>query len=325
MQELLNGFRKFRKTVWFRALYLVVLGVIVAELFPFIYSNQAAACLGLLLMPATVFVVPYYFGERSVKHFALNGIPVLVIAILLVSAFQTQATTSPAAFDLTSGFPPDATSLPTLSLWNGTVTPVKATPPADFTFTVRLKTTSANLTNVTVYLNLTALEGLAGSPRNYTMPRDPARVNDTSNGTWFSLRKHLDPGIYEFSFWANDTRGNFTFTFGVLGPITAGFFDYYALWGQFFALNMIIPFSFYYVIVFMFWYTARMRRTRSRMIDVDAKTKAGKGKEEEEKSKPKSAPGGKAAKVTAFTCTNCGADVDETDDKCPKCGAVFED
>ncbi|TLZ78996.1 MAG: zinc ribbon domain-containing protein [Methanobacteriota archaeon] len=33
----------------------------------------------------------------------------------------------------------------------------------------------------------------------------------------------------------------------------------------------------------------------------------------------------KASKAAAFTCTNCGADVDESAEKCPKCGAVFEE
>src|SRR5205823_3602961 len=33
----------------------------------------------------------------------------------------------------------------------------------------------------------------------------------------------------------------------------------------------------------------------------------------------------KAGKAAAFTCTNCGADVSESDQKCPSCGAAFED
>ncbi len=320
-QELLKWFTKFRRTVYFRIVYLVVLGVIVAELFPIIFGNAATACLGLLLMPAAVFVVPYYFGERKTKNLALNGIPVFIIAMLLVSAFQTQASTDPTPFVLTDGNSPTTnnTSLPPLSLWEGTVTPFKATPPADFTFKVRLKTNGVNMTNVTVYLNLTTVQGFSGYPSNFTM--QPSQ--NTTNGTWFSVITRLNPGIYEFGFSARDNRGNFTRTVTPLGPITGGFFDYYILWAYLSALYLAIPFSFYYVIVFMFWYTARMRKMRARMIDVGVK---GKGaKKDEEEAKPKPTPGGKAAKVTAFTCTNCGADVEETDDKCPKCGAVFED
>jgi hypothetical protein len=317
-QELTKWFSKFRKTVWFRVVLLAVLGVIVGELFQFFYSSQVTACLGILLMPAVVFVVPYYLGERSTKNLALNGIPVFIVAVLFVAAMTAQATTAPNTFDLTSGVSPSETNLPALSLWNGTVTPARATPPANFNFTVRLKTDPVNLPNVTVYLNLTTLQGLSGSLHSYTM----STYSATANGTWYTLTRHLDPGIYEFWFWTNDTKGNYTVTIPVIGPLTAGYFDYFGIWAQYFALNLAIPFSFYYVILFMYWYTGRMRRMRARMIDTGLKAKEGKAEKEQ---KPKVASGGKAAKVTAFTCTNCGADVDESDEKCPKCGAVFED
>ncbi len=326
-QELLKQFVQFRKSVWFRILYLLVLGVIVAELFQILVSGTAVACLGLLLIPAAVFVVPYYFGERSTKHFALNGIPVLLLALLLVTTFQTQAVLASNSVELTSGIPSSTTNLPALSLWNGTVSPFTATPPTDFNFSVRLKTVPSTLTNVTVYLNLTTIHGYQGTAKTYKMARAPWNASGPSNGTWWTVSERLDSGIYAFWFWANDKNGNFTYTLsppqGPFGPIAAGFSDYYGFFLYITVFNLAIPFSFYYIIIFMFWYTARTRRMRARMIDVKAKAKAGKNEEVEEKPKP--APGGKATKVTAFTCTNCGADVEDTDEKCPKCGAVFED
>ncbi len=322
-QKLLNAFSKFRKTVYFRILYLVILGLIVAELFPIIFGNEATACLGLLLMPAAVFVVPYYFGERRTKNFALNGIPVFIIAMLLVALFNTQASTDAPPFVLTDGNAPGASNatLPPLSLWDGNVTPFKATPPQDFTFRVRLKTNGVNVANVTVHVNLITIQGLSGVLSNQTMSFE----QNTTNGTWFSLTKRLDPAVYEFGFSARDNRGNYTFTPAPLGPITGSFFDYYYLWAYLTTVYLAIPFSFYFVIIFMFWYTARMRRSRTDMLEKAALRKAEKEKAKEQKETPKPASGGKAAKASAFTCTNCGADVDETDEKCPKCGAVFED
>jgi len=90
---------------------------------------------------------------------------------------------------------------------------------------------------------------------------------------------------------------------------------------------MTFPALFYFVILFVWWYTIRMRENRARML----------GKEPlipKEKPLPKPGdkvvdkpadPGGKASKAAAFTCTNCGADVGEDDEKCPKCGAVFDE
>ena len=91
-----------------------------------------------------------------------------------------------------------------------------------------------------------------------------------------------------------------------------GFFVYVT------AFSMILPFTFYYVVLFMWWYTVRARQTRARMT-------GGEVEIPKAKTNPKPARDEKAAKATAFTCTNCGADVNETDEKCPKCGAVFEE
>src|SRR5438093_264639 len=61
-------FLRFRKTVWFRVTYLVLLGLIVPNLLPF--SAGGLGCLVIILVPLAVFLVPYYLGERSVKRFA---------------------------------------------------------------------------------------------------------------------------------------------------------------------------------------------------------------------------------------------------------------
>ena len=82
-------FRKFRGTRWFRVVYVAILIALVAQLY--VLTASALACLILFLMPFSVFLIPYYFGERRMRHFALNALPIFVIATLLAGAMQTQA------------------------------------------------------------------------------------------------------------------------------------------------------------------------------------------------------------------------------------------
>src|SRR5256885_7377109 len=71
-EELLVSFRtlfqKFRPTLWFRITYLVLLGVIVGELY--ILTLSPLACVVVLLMPVSAFVVPYWLeiGRASCRE-----------------------------------------------------------------------------------------------------------------------------------------------------------------------------------------------------------------------------------------------------------------
>ena len=70
-------FQQFRKTPWFRITYLVLLGVIVSELY--LLALSPLACVIILLIPVSIFVVPYWLGERKMTRFALNALVVFVI------------------------------------------------------------------------------------------------------------------------------------------------------------------------------------------------------------------------------------------------------
>src|SRR5438046_8809443 len=65
--SLRKWFQKFRATVWFRITYLVLLGVIVAELY--ILTLSPAVCLVLLLMPVSTLVLLYLSGVRKLRMF----------------------------------------------------------------------------------------------------------------------------------------------------------------------------------------------------------------------------------------------------------------
>lgn len=326
---------QFRKSRYFRPLYLGILGIIVMGLFQFTGGSQLLFCLGTILIPTTVLVLPYWFGERSLKNFAINAVPVFVIALLLIAAFQTQAVLDQAPVTLTTGIDPATanTALPHLTLWDGSVDPFRGEPNQTYTFHVRLKAVNDSgsviaPTDVTTFsVNITEYTPFP-APNEIVVPMqvDPTRA-DTSNGTWYVASTTLGGSVYSFYFWANDTRGNFTFAAApVLEPLIAAPLAYYSFWLVNVGLYLIFPVSFYFIIVFMYWYTVRMRRMRERMLErsrgekLDLEKGAGKGGTETAKE-----PAAKTKKAAAFTCTNCGADVTEDDPKCPKCGAVFED
>src|SRR3989440_6826273 len=91
--SLRRWFQKFRATVWFRITYLVLLGIIVAELY--ILTLSPLACLVILLMPVSTFVVPYWLGERKLKRMPANLLVVLLNAIVLAAAMSTGAPLAP--------------------------------------------------------------------------------------------------------------------------------------------------------------------------------------------------------------------------------------
>ncbi len=318
-------FLRFRKTVWFRITYLVLLGLIVPNLLPF--SAGGLGCLVIILVPLAVFLVPYYLGERSVKRFALNALPVIVIAILIGGALSTNLLLSQAdAVPLAST--PGPFMSPTMALANGTVVPYRADAPRTFTFRVKLTTTVDRMPgNFSVFMNLTTISGLASyATSDFPMSFSPGANSSTNthNGTWYELTNlNLSNQIYGYGFSVWDKDTNWTLTSLDFGPLTAPTANFYGLFVYFTAFSMILPFTFYYVILFMWWYTVRARATRTKMLGAEPQIP-------KETPKPKAEAAGptkseKASKATAFTCTNCGADVDESAEKCPKCGAVFEE
>jgi len=314
--------QKFRNTLWFRITYLVLLGVLVAQLY--LLTATAIACLVILLMPVSVFVVPYWLGERRMRAFAGNAFLAFGIAILVAAAMSTQALlVQNEAVPIQSL---DFQKSGNMTLANGTVTPYHAAPSVPFTFRVNLTTArDGDPQNFSVFLNLTVVTGLGGFERPfYKMVYDPGNgsANNTRNGAWYVTRQNLTDSIYGYGFSVTDGDRNWTFAGPDFGPLTASGWTFYGFFVYFTALSgvMLLAFVFYFGVLFMWWYTRRARAARglrpARPADIP-------------KDRPKAGPspesGPKAAKAAAFTCTNCGADVSEGDDKCPKCGAVFED
>ena len=338
-------FLKFRESQYFRPFYLAILGLVVTGLFALTGGSEVTFCLGALAIPAAALVIPYWLGERSLKHFAINALPIFLIALLLIAAFQTNAMLSQGKPALTSGFDAKAanTALPRYTFWNGTVDPYRGAADQNYTFHVRLKAVNATGAVVPPPANLTVTTNISqydvfvtGTLIVVPMRLDPSQASNTANGTWYVAEKSLPAAIYGFWFWVNDTNPNNSMTSNfVLAPLNSPAPTYYAFWVVFTTFNLIFPISFYFIIVFMYWYTVRMRKMRERMMEraqgekLDLEKRPSKGGTSGGAEGP-APPRDASAKLTkkkaaAFTCTNCGADVTEDDEKCPKCGAVFED
>ena len=323
--RLVNLFRAFRKTRWFRVTYLILLGLIVSQMY--FLTRGTIACLVILLMPILVFVFPYWIGERKARRLAVNALPVFLIAIVVAAAAYTQFVVSADRAIPLQSFPGFQSS-DTMALSNGTVTPYRANPSQPFTFRVELKTTvNGSASNYRVYLNLTQVSGITGVdlPGIGMVPSPGNNTTNTKKGTWYETHQNLTDAIYAYSFavWDNDT--NWTLSGIDFGPITASWGAFYGLIVYFVGTSMILPLIFYYLILFLWWYTARTRQLRTRELGKTPEIPKEKpGTKAEPVGKPKSEPSEKAAKAAVYTCTNCGADVGEDDEKCPKCGAVFE-
>ncbi len=326
--RLVNLFRTFRKTRWFRVTYIVLLGLVVSLMY--FLATSALTCLVVILMPLIVFLFPYWFGERKVRRLAVNALPVFLIAILVATAIGTQMLVSENQAIPRQSFP-DGGSSPTMALSNGTVDPYRADPSATFTFQVKLTTTvNATPDNYTVWLNLTIISGISfvDQPPVQMTPSPGNATRNPRNGTWYQSQQSLTDAIYVYGFAVTDnitTPLNWTVSNVDFGPLTAPWGAFYALILYFTGTSMLLPLTFYYLILFLWWYTARTRELRTRELGKTPEIPKEKpGTKEEPSGKPKSAPSEKAAKAAVYTCTNCGADVGEDDEKCPKCGAVFE-
>lgn len=309
--SLQDQLKAFLKTPWSRVIYVVLLGLFAGWMFA-IFAFGVSVCLALLVIALTMFVVPFWFGERGPRRFLVNGLVIFVIALVFVAGLRTQIVLAAPPIELESfeGLEP------TLTLRNGTVEPFRTDTTTRFTFRVVLFSTNNSTANeFNVFVNLTIIDGLAVSNQAVEMAPAPTADLNPYNGTLFTANVSLGGSVYGMAFAAHRPGDNWTFTPAILAPIAA---PAWTLFGFFFLYSIPLlglAFSFYLFILFLWWYSGRMRRTRAAMADRAREVR---------KESPR-AESGKAAKASAFTCTNCGADVTEDASSCPKCGAVFEE
>jgi ribosomal protein L40E len=284
----------FRKSPYFRIFYLAILSLMVAALTLYgIYLG----CLSILFSAVLMFALPYWLKERRIKHLAMNGAVIFVAAALIFAALFAQSLSGNDPIQIR------VTGAGNVTLANATVTPGRGPPGAPYTFTANLTVPGAvNASNYAVWVNLTTVDG-ATTPFNMT-PANPADTN-LADGKAYASTVPVGDHIYIFWFFVTVKNGTSTTTFESpwqVGPITAGYGTFYGFSLYYGVFALILPISLYFIVLMLFWFTTRARMERKRLgMATEAETDTG------------------------FMCTNCGADVPAAAEKCPKCGAVFEE
>src|SRR5256884_1819152 len=288
--SLRTWFQKFRATVWFRITYLVLLGVIVAELY--ILTLSPLACLVILLMPVSTFVVPYWLGERKLRRFAENLVVVFLIAIVLAAAMSTGALLAQKDAVPVQSFTDLSTS--PMALTNGTVSPYRAPPGTSFLFQVKLTTAASNTpNNYRVFLNLTVVRGINDFDRRpfpMTYLGANASSNNTKTGSWFVVNQTLGDSIYGYAFSATDRRSNWTYAGPDLGPVTASGWTFYGFFLYVTRLSQvtILPLLTHFAILLLRWYTPRQPDARVKAMARSAERSKEPSKDDS-KERPKPA------------------------------------
>jgi len=302
------AWEKFRGTVFFRLFYLFLVALLSAFLL-----TLGAVCIVLLLIPVVMLLIPYWFGERSTRNHAVNGlltIPLtaLLFALLLTPALmdqrqEPQSVDCPAAFSSSPRGCLSATG-PQLQLREGRVAPLTASPGTNFNFTVNLTSSEAQASSYSVQVMVVDFEDLRFESRVYPMARDARGNGNFSDGESYYVQTPL-PAVYHFGFnfqVVNITQQVIGQTPGNGGPLNA---SYWTVFGYSLYQGLIGMFVLglgFFLILLLYWWTRKAKEIRGSQLDRGRKRDEGGGE---------------------FTCTNCGGDVSEADTKCPNCGAEF--
>ncbi len=283
---------KFRSTPYFRAIYLVLVAGIAAFVRILDFST-GIVCFSVVLIPILGLLVPHWFGERRVKHHALNGLVILILVPLLFAAIVTPSFTGQDQFVLSRDGERG-------SLSEGRVTPYRTAQAGatDFNFTIFLTSDDANAANFAVHVIVLSFVDFAVKEANVTMAA--AGDGTFGDGEPFFANVPLGPFAHSYFFQVLDGSEVIVETLGVPGPFNGNYGTYYTLWWYSGVFSMAFIMAGFYLLLLVYWWTRKAREVRGAR---------GPRKRDE--------GGGE------YTCTNCGADVSETDTKCPNCGAAF--
>ncbi len=288
MDDLKGRFLKFRSNRY--AIYVgLVLTFFVCTLL-LLYSSYLI-CFGLLLVALAGYYIPVLFGMRSRKKLAAWGL----ILVVLLSVPYTMATIEQqkSAENIRIGTADG-------SMVNGTVTPFYGNASTVHVFSIEVTNSSYTDVRVLVY-----------DIRTYSMDVN-ATMEPSQNGTLFTYSTMLkNQTNYGYRFEANTSEGMKATRTDNFGPMHMNDAEMY---GYLFPLILVVVLIevgvLYFLLLIMgFW----MERTKVKVAEA-------------QKQRPNvTLPPGKGGKEERFVCSECGAEVSDSADRCPQCGERFDE
>lgn len=297
LDDLKDRFFKFR-----RHKYAVLLGLALAFVVCSLLLVFAGylLCFGLLLVALAGYYIPYFFGLKSKKKLAAWGIILLVLLALPFTAMiiGEQKASENVRLSTSDG-----------AMVDGTVSPYYGDSSTNHTFSVLVKDqniTEVNVvitdvwTSTTVYnRSMTATNTTDG--RLFTFYADPQSstgLNNSEYGYWFTANNGQK--------WIVTSGSNY-------GPIHVSDTDLYVHWLPTLMLALFIQVGVLYFLLLALSYMSERSKAKVAQMEKQYGAKGGK------------LPPSKDGKDEKFVCSECGADVPSSADKCPQCGERFDD
>lgn len=284
-----------------------------------------SGCFFVILVPLGALAIPYYLGFKGPKRFAILGVFVLIVNTLAFGAVSTYRAYDYenywGSFDAWTKYVEPMGFGENLSA--GVVSPNAGDADTEFTYSV-IYTNGDDLPPLSVQVIVSDNLLEENSQRtSYPMTAvDPADTDYTDGAEYqySTTLPALKPMGYPewpnhfFYFQAEDAnttvvdtafRENNLTTYG-LGPMNANLLDQYlysTIWSFY---NMLFVIALYFLGVGMYWWLRKSRQRSSQW-----KERWEEMQEEEE--------------ISDFECDRCGSDVPEDAEKCPRCGATFDE
>ncbi len=291
LDDLKERFFKFRKHKYAVLLGLALAFVVCSLLLVF---AGYLLCFGLLLVALAGYYIPYFFGLKSKKKLAAWGIILIVLLSVpfSISYIESQKSLANTTQSTTDG-----------AMVDGKLTPIYGNSSTDYTFSILVK--DVNITQVNIII---ADYWTGATDRNVTMTS-----TDVAEGRLFTYSTTLQNNTEYAHFFKADNGQKWVMTSGNYGPIQVSDSDLYIHWLPTLMLALFIQVGVLYFLLLGLSYMSE--RSKAKVAEMEKQYGAKGGK----------LPPSKDGKDEKFVCSECGADVPSSADKCPQCGDKFDD
>src|SRR3990172_7807925 len=237
---------RFRKTVYFRVVYLMIIVLLGVLLLP-----TGLACIGCLLAPIVMVLVPHSFGERRLKNHAVNGLFVFLLVPVIYAMVATPGLVSSPQVD-------QAGSASNTTIIGGHVDPFAAPSDARFQFRVNVSSTHVNRSVFRVEVQIVDFPGIDTTPPRFIL-MEPQNDTLLAGGEDFLANATLPATLHAFNFRVvNNLTGDIVVeTLGMVGPFNAPYETYLSTVWVRFNIHMIIVLLGFFLILMLYWWTRR--------------------------------------------------------------------